>query len=83
MIEPTESSMPPEMMTNAWAEREQTEQADQVGGVGEIDRRQEPRIEDGHHCPHDQDQEQEPQLLLQHAASAIVGRPRAPTRCAR
>ena len=47
IIEPTESSMPPVMMTKPWRDGEQAEQADQVGGVGEVVRRQEQRVAAG------------------------------------
>ena len=67
MIEPTDSSMPPVMMTKPWPMREDAEQADEIGGVGEVDRRQEARVDERDDRADDEDQDEETQVFLQHS----------------
>ena len=69
IIEPTDSSMPPVMMTKACADREEAEQADQVGRVGEVDRREEARVDDGDDGADHQDQDEQAEVFL-HACHA-------------
>ena len=49
------------------ADGEYSEQTDQIGGVGDVDRRQEPGIDDRDHRPDDDDQHQQTQVFLQHS----------------
>ena len=73
IIEPTDSSMPPVMMTKPCGDGEDAEKADEVGGIGDVDRRQEPRVDDRDHRADDDDQHQEPEVfLIQHSSPAII-----------
>src|SRR6185437_12267329 len=65
---------------NALAQREQAEQADQVGGVAEVDRRQEARIHEGYDAADHDDQQEQAEVFLHHADTASASwRSRLPT----
>ena len=67
------------------ADREYAEQADLVGGVGEVPRKQEPlvdQLDDGR--PENQDQDKQAKVFLEHRRlNPPSGRPRAAGRCVR
>ena len=67
IIEPTDSSMPPVMMTKPCADREQAEEADQVGDVREVDRREELRVDGRGDGADHEDQHEQAEILLKHA----------------
>jgi hypothetical protein len=45
-------------------DRKHAEEADQVGGVGDVDWREEPRVDERHDGTHHNDQDEESQVLL-------------------
>src|SRR5882724_5075558 len=49
-------------------QREQAEEADLVGGVGEVDREQEARVDDRDDGADDEDEEEEAEVFLEHGA---------------
>ena len=60
----------------AFADREQAEQPDEIGGIRQIDRRDEARVEERHHGADDDDEQEKPEIFLQHHAALCSG-PRA------
>jgi hypothetical protein len=50
---------------------EKTEEADQIGRIGQVDRRQETRIYKGDNGPHNQDQNEQSNILLEHPLLSI------------
>src|SRR5262249_12584412 len=61
-------------------EREQAEQPDQVGGVRQVDRRQEARVDQGDGGADHQDKQEEAEILLEHRASQLIRLPTASCR---
>ncbi len=59
----------------ALTDREEAEEADEVRGVGEVDRRDEARVDEGDDRADHQDQDEEPEVLLLHRR--LHGRPTA------
>ena len=63
MIEPTDSSMPPVMMTKAWPIAKMPNRPTRLAVLDEVDRRQEARVDDGDDRADHQDQHEQPEVL--------------------
>ena len=71
MIEPTDNSMPPVMITKAFADREDSLQANLVGRVRDIAGKQETRVEIGDKCPDGDNQDEKAEIFLEHLCSVF------------
>ena len=78
IIEPTDSSMPPVMMTKACADGEDAEQADQIGGVGQVDRRRKSGLMIATTVPTTRMRTKQSEIFLQHVHSISI-QARSPT----
>ena len=72
MTEPTESSMPPVMMTKASAIEKMPKSPIRLAGVGQVDRREEARIDERDGGADDDDEDEKAEILLEHRRPFLV-----------